>query len=295
MRFMPVLLVLLLATSCGEGGDRGSDRGQDRSAPAGTANEAADGLTSGGPDVAPTGAPGVAFSYRYAFRLAAQRVSSVQEQHARMCEQLGPNRCRITGMRYRVVSEEDVEGRLVFRVEPGIARRFGQLGVEAVARSEGMLAESEITGTDAGSTIRQAGKSVAELTADLRRIETQLARPGTASEERARLDYEAQQLRASIRAAQDTRQEAQDSLATTPMTFEYGSGDVAPGFDNRKPLGRAAEEAWDNFLSGLAVLFVILATLLPWAVLALLVWLVVRWIRRRGWLARPAAGIADDQ
>ena len=47
---------------------------------------------------APTAAPGVAFNYRYAFRLAAPRIAEVQEQHAQMCERLTVARCRITGM-----------------------------------------------------------------------------------------------------------------------------------------------------------------------------------------------------
>jgi hypothetical protein len=185
-----------------------------------------------------------------------------------------------------VVNDEDVEGRLAFLLEPGIARRFGQLGVEAVTRSEGMLVESEITGTDVGGTVRQAGKTIAELNADLARLEAQLARRDLPSAERSRIEYEAQQLRTAIRAAGETRQQAQDSLATTPMVFEYGSGDVAPGFDNRRPLARVAHDAWENFLSSMAVLFLILVTLLPWATLALLAWLAARFIRRKGWFGR---------
>src|SRR4051812_27650401 len=44
------------------------------------------------PNVSPSAAPGVAFNYRYAFRLPAARVSQIQEQHARACEQLGVSR-----------------------------------------------------------------------------------------------------------------------------------------------------------------------------------------------------------
>src|SRR5688572_25971917 len=68
-----------------------------------------------GPNIAITAAPGVAFNYRYAFRLPAQSIASVQEQHAQSCEKLGVNRCRITGMRYRLVNESDIEGMLAFK------------------------------------------------------------------------------------------------------------------------------------------------------------------------------------
>ena len=77
---------------------------------------------AGGPNVGPTAAPGVAFNYRYAFRLAAPRIAAVQEQHAQLCERLTVARCRITGMRYRVVNERDIEAMLAFKLDPAVAR-----------------------------------------------------------------------------------------------------------------------------------------------------------------------------
>lgn len=241
---------------------------------------------SGGPNVSPTAAPGVAFSYSYAFRLEAERIAVVQERHAAMCEQLGPNRCRITGMLYRVRNERDIEARLDFKLEPSIARRFGREGVNIVVQAEGMLVESQIAGTDAGSTIRQAGRSIAQLEEDLRRIEARLAGRLSAGE-RQSLEYEAQQLRQSIRAVRDNREDAQESLANTPMTFVYGSGDLVPGSDARRPVRDAVRQAGSNFVDGVAVLFVLLVTLLPWAVAALLGWLGFRAVQRRR--ARTAA------
>ena len=241
-----------------------------------------------GPNVAPTAAPGVAFNYSYAFRLEAQRIAAVQERHAAMCEQLGPNRCRVTGMLYRLRNERDIEARLDLKLEPSIARRFGREGVNVVTQAEGMLVESQITGTDVGSRIRQAGRSIVQMEEDLRRIEARLA-GRLSSSECQNLEYEAQQLRSSIRAAQENREEAQESLANTPMTFIYGSGELVPGFDNRRPIRDALRQAGDNFVGGVAALLVIAVTLLPWALLALLVWPVVRHARRRRWFGGATA------
>ena len=295
MRRSLAVFALLLASSCAPESRRGDEQ-QDSSAsaPSNAVSEfsaetaSPEERAAAGPNVSPTAAPGVAFNYRYAFRLPGERVSQVLEHHASQCEALGPNRCRITGMHYEVVNERDITGRLNFKLEPSIARRFGREGVEAVTRAEGMLVESEISGTDVGTSIRQAGRSIAQMTEDLRRVEAQLARRGLSSVDRSNLEYEAQQLRASIRAAQENRQEAQESLATTPMTFQYGSGDLVPGFDTHWPMRNALEQAGNNFIGGLAILFIILVTILPWATLALLVWLALRWFRRRGTrTARP--------
>ncbi len=116
------------------------------------------------PDVALTAAPGVAFTYRYAFRLPFDRVAAAQEAHAQACERLGIARCRITGMQYRVLGEKRTEGMLSFRLAPDIARRFGKAAEGEVRTAGGALVDAEITGTDgkAGDRIdlqeRRAGR-----------------------------------------------------------------------------------------------------------------------------------------
>ncbi|HWT12483.1 MAG TPA: DUF4349 domain-containing protein [Allosphingosinicella sp.] len=300
-RLLLSLPLMLIAASCGgEPQQRQASEDlrtfdvQDRTPPPAPAAAPAMERTAdanAGPNISPTAAPGVAFNYRYAFRLPAQRVSTVQEQHARACEQLGLSRCRITGMRYRVVNERDIQAMLAFKLEPTIARRFGQAGAQVVTQSEGMLVDAEITGTDVGTSIRAAGRNLAEMTEELNRLEARLARGGVARDERTRLEYEAQQLRQSIRATRANQQDQQESLATTPMVFEYGSGDLVPGFDSGPSFRKTLDRAGDNFVEGVAVLFIIVVTLLPWALLALLMWWIFRLLRRR--FGRPA-GSRDE-
>jgi len=274
--------LLLLFTAAGCSPPSSNDYAGSPSAGQNSAEVAADAVTesSAGPDVAVTAAPGVAFNYRYAFRLPAERVQGVQEQHAQACEKLGVDRCRITGLRYRLVNE-DIEAMLAFKLDPALAREFGKQGIDAVVKAEGMLVDSEISGEDVGSKITVARRQEGNLEEELKRVEEQLARAGLRGSERAELQIQAQQLRERIRASREARNEQQESLATTPMTFNYGSGDLAPGFRGRPSLSRAVDDAIDNFLGGLAWIFVALVTLLPWAVLiGLLVW-GARWLNRR--------------
>jgi hypothetical protein len=205
----------------------------------------------------------------------------VQEQHAQACERLGLARCRITGMRYRLVNEQDIEGMLAFKLDPALARQFGRVGIEAVSRAEGMLVDSETSGHDAGSAIKAANRTDAQLSDDLRRIEAQLGRAGLHSEERARLQSEAEQFRTMIRSTRASREQQQETLATTPMVFQYGSGDLVPGFDTRSPMSSAFKQAWENIVNSLAAMFLILLTILPWALLARLVFWIFRQVKRR--------------
>jgi hypothetical protein len=300
MRHLSYLIVLSFLAACG--GEAQQDASDLRSTdvaesprPPGVSSEpSTQNGEASGPNIAITAAPGVAFNYRYAFRMPAQRIASVQEQHAQACEKLGVSRCRITGLRYRLVNERDIEGMLAFKLDPALARQFGKAGIEAVKNAEGMLVDSEISGVDAGAAIQSANRAVAQLNDDLARTEAQLNRRGLSADERTRLQYEAQRIRDAIRANRATRDEGEESLATTPVTFTYGSGNLVPGFDARSPAREAIDQAVRNFIGSLAAIFVIAITLLPWAVLAWLGWkLFGRWARRA--TRRDAEAAATQQ
>lgn len=245
-----------------------------------------------GPNIAVSAAPGVAFNYRYAYRLPDARIQAAQEAHAAMCERLTITRCRITGMRYTVSGEDDVRASLEVKLDPRIARAFGKNATKVITDAEGMLVDQEISGTDVNPSIEQANRGRAELTDELERVNRELARPGLSNVIRDRLLSEAQSLRAQIRALGEQRQSAEDSLATTPMSFFYGSGEAIPGFDDGPSLGDSFREAGAVLVGSLGALIVTLATLLPWLLLIGLVWLLMRrlglfrWSEGRGY--RPA-------
>jgi hypothetical protein len=236
---------------------------------------------SSGPQISPTAAPGVAFNYRYGFRLPPERIAGVQERHAQLCERLGAGRCRISGMLYRVLDSQNVEARLELRLDPALARHFGRTGAEMVSRAEGMLVESEISGVDAAGAIRIAGRDIGGLERELARIEAQLRPAGGTA--RLELDDRAQQLRDRLRALRDDREAQRESLATTPMLFQYGAGTLVPAAaaTERPALKDALDRSIGNLLGGMGILLVILVTLLPWAAVGLAGWWLARLIRRR--------------
>lgn len=273
----PLFTALLLA-ACGGADQNGSrPEGQATQDAAGSASfeSAASERAPAPPGITPTAAPGVAFNYRYAFRLPGARIAAMQEQHAAACEKLGVSRCRITGLHYAQDGPDRIEAQLAFKLDPALARAFGREGIEAVTRAEGELLRADISGTDVGAQIDEGARARGEIEDDLARIERQLARPGLSGRERAALQQQAQALRDAARGneAQQTQRRAQ--LATTPMVFDYEAGDTGG------PIAKAARNAADMFESSLAALIVIALTLLPWAVLALLIWLAVRWLRPR--------------
>ena len=270
-------LVLVLATlaACSRPGDERSYRSSE---PEGITTSDVTEKAAPGPNVSVTAAPGVAFNYDYTFRLPAQRIAAVQEQHAQACEKLGVSRCRITGLRYRLVSAREIEAMLTFKLDPSIARQFGKTGTDLVTQADGILIDSEISGEDVGSAMKAGNRSLAQLTEDLRHVEEQLARKGLSAVEREQLQAQAEQLRQSIRANSDTHAEQQEALASTPMTFTYHSE------HSRPPLREAVGNAGDAFVTGMSILLTIVITLLPWLLLLGLGWALFRMVKAR-WTA----------
>jgi hypothetical protein len=232
------------------------------------------------PGISVSSAPGVAFNYRYAFRVPNAKIAAVQEEHAQACEKLGLDRCRITGMRYRLVSNDEVSAMLAFKLDPTLAREFGKQGIAAVTKAEGMLVDSEITGTDAGAVIEGANRVSAGLRDELAKVEEQLKRSGLSAGERTELTQQAASLREQIRSASATRTEARESLATTPMVFDYGSGDVIPGFDGASPIREAFRTAISSFTTMLGFAIIAIGALLPWGLLGALGWWAYRRFRK---------------
>jgi len=241
-----------------------------------------------GPDLDPAAAPGVAFDYRYSFRLEADRVAEMQQEHQRLCARYGP-RCRITGMDYRAANEEDVEAMLSFLVDPAIAGQFGRESVRAVTAADGELTESEINGTDVGTSLKTNVGNLEELRAELARIEARIASRGLRWRERASLEDQRESLRQQIADLRATAGAQEQALATTPMLFRYGSGALAPGPARAATVREATERAADTFLGGLRAVLIVFVTISPWALTAFLLWAGFQFVRRR----RPGKPATD--
>ena len=249
--------------------------------PAPLSRDAAMSEQAGGPNISVSAAPGVAFNYRYAFRLPNARIQTAQEAHAAMCEKLGITRCRITGMRYSLVNERDISASLELKLDPAIARAFGKDATKVVAEAEDMLVDQQISGIDAGASIERANRGRAELQDELDRVNRELARAGLSSVVRDRLLSEAQSLRSQIRALGEQKAADEESLATTPMAFYYGSGKAIPGFDEATPLRDALDRAGYNFLNTVGFLIVAIAALIPWLLVAAFLYWLYRRARER--------------
>ena len=231
-------------------------------------------------------APGVAFDYAYTFRLADDRISKVQEEHAAACETLGIQRCRIADVRYQLIDEKLVEAQTQFKLDPGIARKFGANAIASVEKAEGVLADASVAGEDVGTGILASQQRSAGSEAEIARLEERLKSGGLDKRERAELLAQIAQLRGQIGDERQSRRVGEARIAWTSVAFNYVSDGGLPGIGHENPFANAGETLMRSGSTALSFVLTLGAAILPWGViLALLVGLwrsrAVVTIRRR--------------
>lgn len=215
-------------------------------------------------------APGVAFDYAYTFRLADDRISKVQEDHAAACETLGVQRCRIVDVRYQLSDEKLVEAQTQFKLEPGIARRFGARAIESVEKAEGVLADASVAGEDVGTEILASQQRSAGSEAEIARLDERLKAGGLDKRERAELLAQISQLRGEIEGERQTRSSGEARIAWTSVAFNYVSDGGLPGIGHENPFASAGETLMRSGSTALSFVLTLGAALLPWGILAAL-------------------------
>lgn len=251
MRVVWALAALALLAGCDDG-NRSAD-GRDKSEFASAANAEAFAST------------GTGFDYRYAYRLPGSRVKGVLQSNADACDRIGPARCRILSMRYRVDDGNKTRAVLTIRIDPSIARPFGDAVTKNVTGSDGVLVDTEITGADSTATARS--------TAVVKRLQDQLqnARASTAPEGQAR----AARLQNALSMIAEVEASQGQTLANAPMLFTYESSSALSGLGSSEANFRTAGQTLENSVAQLVQL---LASIGPWCLLMLAVVLVLRWI-----------------
>jgi hypothetical protein len=286
---------LLVIAMCLAGCSQAPDGGGSQGGSAETREAASEDAAQAPAGVGVTAALGVAFNYRYAFSLPAAQIAGAQETHAAACEQLGIAKCRITGMRYQLLGENRVEAMLAFKLDPAIARAFGKQGIAAIQKAEGTLTDAEITGTDAGAEIQRLAAERARVQEELARIDRELARTNLPASERTELQRQRADLTTQVQTSQAGAAQQRESLANTPMVFDYRAGRGVRGFDAGAPFASALDLLSSSAQGTLAFVLGALALLAPPGLILLIGVLVWRRLRRRilPAAAAPAAAASD--
>jgi hypothetical protein len=208
---------------------------------------------------------GTGFDYRYAYRLPGARVKGVLQSNADACDRMGSARCRILAMRYKVDESNKTRAVLTVRIDPSIARAFGDAVTKNVSGSDGVLTDTEITGADSTATARSV--------AVVKRLQDQLqnARASATPDGQAR----AARIQNALATIAEVEASQGQTLANAPMLFTYESSSALSGLGSSEANFHAAGATLEN---SVAQLVQVLASVGPWCLLMLVVVLLLRWI-----------------
>lgn len=248
------------------------------------AEDAADASAANASDVAgadPSVAPGVAFAYRFNFRLPDDSVSDAQNRHVAACEQLGRAHCRVTGMRYEQEQGGRIDAHLTFMLDPARARSFTRDAVNIVERIDGELVDSHVNGTDVGTGITASQANSARLGGDVARIEERLRQPGLSASEQRDLRNQIAQMQGALGDEEADRRDGEAQLAFTPVNFTYTGSTSVGGLDRDRPFASAWAASADSLATASAFVMMLLGVILPWALMLGGVMFAWRFVRRR--------------
>ena len=225
----------------------------------------------------PASIPQLAYEYAYSYRLGSAEINPLMRRHANLCEQQGPQSCRILGMDLKGSAErDDIRGTLTLGVAASHARALG-----ALLEDEALETGAEQLSANIASD--ELSKQIVDTEARIR-ARTQLrdrlmgtleTRKGSVAE-LVEAERSVAQVNEEIDQAQSWLKEMEGRIAYSRVTLSYESG-MAPANDFMTPVKSAVGSVGSILGFVAAALILLLAVGGP---LALLYWLVQRGRRR---------------
>ena len=225
----------------------------------------------------------LAYSYQMGLEIPSARLANVMDAHVRACQTVGPRLCQLVGANRSGDPESSMNGTINIRGEPNWLRTF-MGGIAAQVNAAGGRVLSQATNTE------DLTRSIVDTQAHLRaqtalrdRLQQLLqSRPGRLSD---LLDVERElaRVQGEIDATQSNLAVMRARVDMSELTITYQSAPRPVGSDTFEPLRQAFANFLGIVVGGFAAIIVLIAGLLPFAiVLVPIVWALLAWRRRRG-------------
>ena len=214
----------------------------------------------GRPDI-PLALPKMAYTFDLGFRLAGADIVPLQQEHADMCEALGPANCQIVQLTSSGEVGDDIRGELRLAVAADKARGFAKHLTGAASQAGAEPFRANIQG-------EELSKGIVDTKARLRSrvvlrdrlLEVLRTRKGKV-EELVEAERSVAAVNEEIDAAQSWLREQEGRVVFSRMTIAYHT--ATPGGSFLKPIEGAIDSLGSIFGAIIAVLIVLGAILGP--------------------------------
>jgi hypothetical protein len=212
------------------------------------------------PDI-PLTLPKMAYAFDLGFRLAGADIVALQQEHADMCEALGPTNCQIVLMNSSGEIDEDIRGELQLAVAADKARGFAKVLSGAATQAGAEAFRANIQGEELSKTIVDTEARLRSRIALRDRLLEVLETRRGKVEELVEAERSVAAVNEEIDAAQSWLREQQGRVAFSRMTISYQT--ATPGGSFLKPIEGAIGSLGSIFGALVAVLIVLGAILGP--------------------------------
>lgn len=225
----------------------------------------------------------LAYSYGVGLEIPSERLSSVMDRHVQACQSAGPRLCQLIGSNRSGDPESFMQGYVSLRGEPGWLRTFmGGLETEA-DDAGGRITSQTVNSEDLTRQIVDTEARMRALTSLRDRLQELLrSRPGRLAD-LLEVERELARVQGELDATQSNLAVMRTRVSMSELTLNYQSAPRSVGSDTFEPLRNALAGFLGIIVAGIAVIITIIAGLIPVAlVVGPLVWLALRWRKRRG-------------
>jgi hypothetical protein len=225
----------------------------------------------------------LAYTYGVGLEIPSQRLSSVMDRHVQACQTAGPRLCQLIGSNRTGDPESYMQGYVSFRGEPTWLRTF-MSGLEAQAdEAGGRIMSQTVNSEDLTRQIVDTEARMRALTSLRDRLQELLrSRPGRLAD-LLEVERELARVQGELDATQSNLAVMRTRVAMSELTLNYQSAPRSVGSDTFEPLRNALAGFLGIIVAGFAAIITIIAGLIPVAVVVVpLVWLALRWRKRRG-------------
>ena len=228
----------------------------------------------------PVSLPRIAYTYGFSFRLPKEAIAVVQERHLRLCQRLGPARCRVLTMQRGTRDGADAAASLKLEVAAAIASEFGTRLVAASAGAGAETVDRRISAEDLSGQMIDSDARIRTRETLIRRLtgllETRSGNIAQAVEAERAINVAQEELEAARAALGDMR----SRVAMSKVEISYQSRAAVAGA-GRNPVANALAEVGSMAVQSLAMLILVFGTILPWLVLAAGIYWIVQRRRQR--------------
>ncbi len=225
----------------------------------------------------------LAYSYALGLEIPSERLTAVMDRHVQACQNAGPRLCQLVNSNRSGDPQSYMEGFVSLRGEPGWLNTFKAGVAQEADAAGGRIISENTTSEDLTRQIVDTEARLRAQTALRDRLQDLLrSRPGRLAD-LLEVERELARVQGEIDAVQSALAVMRTRVSMSELTLSYRSAPRPVGSDTFEPLRQAFANFLGIIVGGFAAIIVIIAGLIPFAVVLVpLGWLLLRWRRNRG-------------